>query len=160
MTFGYTNSAEWEPAKIWCTFSGSSRCLHSSGRKGVKPNTGREPSRHHHQRAVSLADWGRKEGNAPGNISAYFHPLFYANLIKQETNYFKGLQFKCLDLKCSVLLVVLPSPNIRAAQRVKILAKSAGCWAWVRRWGKAQLGPVEHHLCGDASFKGPFFYLL
>lgn len=76
----------------------------------VKPNTGREePSRHHDQRAVSLADWGRKEGNAPGNISAYFHPLFYANLIKQETNYFKGLQFKCLDLKYSVLLVVQAS---------------------------------------------------
>lgn len=41
----------------------------------VKPNTGREePSRHHDQRAVSLADWGRKEGNAPGKHFCIFPP--------------------------------------------------------------------------------------
>lgn len=55
---------------------------------------------------------GRKEMHWKTFLD-FFHPLLYANNIKQETNYLAGLQFKCLDLKYPFLLMVSYSPSSR-----------------------------------------------
>lgn len=164
MTFGYTNSAEWEPAKIWSTFSGSSRCLHSSGRKGAK-----QARKIYHWKGIQPPPWsaccifsrlGAEGRKRPGKHFCIFPPPLLCKPHKTGNQLFQRITVRMPGFKMPSSTSSLAQPKHQAAQRVRILAKSAGHWACVRRWGKTQLGPVEHRLCGDDSFKGPFFFLL